>query len=61
VWEWEGQVNRSVDAFDGQFAARLGDGTGEPASCPTGQSGQLWALRQQMTIPNTPTSHLAFL
>jgi hypothetical protein len=61
VWEWEGQVNRSVDAFDGQFAARLGDGTGEPASCPTGQSGQLWALRQQVTIPNTPTSHLAFL
>lgn len=61
VWEWAGQVNLSIDAFDGQAAARLGDGTGEPASCPDGRPGQLWALRQPVTIPPDPAPFLSFL
>ncbi len=62
VWEWQGQVNLSIDAFDGQAAARLGDGTGELiTSCPNDQPGQLWALRQQVAIPPDPASLLAFV
>lgn len=61
VWEWAGQVNLSIDAFDGQAAARLGDGTGEPISCPDGQAGQLWALRQPVKIPPDPAPFLSFL
>ncbi|HXV44700.1 MAG TPA: carboxypeptidase regulatory-like domain-containing protein, partial [Anaerolineae bacterium] len=60
-WEWAGQVNLSIDAFDGQAAARLGDGTGEPADCQNGQPGQLWALRQAVTIPTGPAPTLSFL
>lgn len=60
-WEWAGQVNLSIDAFDGQAAARLGDGAGDPTVCPNGRPGQLWALRQTVTIPSTPTPVLSFL
>lgn len=61
VWEWQGQVNLSIDAFDGQAAARLGDGHGDPAACPEGQPGQLWALQQPVAIPADPKARLSFL
>lgn len=60
VWDWAGQINLSIDAFDGQAAARLGEGTGDPATCPDGRPGQLWALRQPVTIPAGPTPFLSF-
>jgi len=51
-WDWSGEVNRSVDAFDGQFGVRLGDGLGEPVACPQAdQPGQLWAVRQEIVAP----------
>jgi len=60
-WEWAGQVNLSIDAFDGQAAARLGDGAGESSSCPfRARIGQQWSLRQQVTIP-PDASVLSFL
>lgn len=62
VWEWQGQVNLSIDAFDGQAAARLGDGRGDPTPCPFSQQlGQLWSLQQQVTIPSEPNPQLSFL
>ncbi|MFN8455399.1 MAG: carboxypeptidase regulatory-like domain-containing protein [Anaerolineae bacterium] len=62
VWEWQGQVNLSIDAFDGQAAARLGDGRGDPAPCPfTQQLGQLWTLQQPVAIPSDPNAQLSFL
>lgn len=61
VWEWQGQVNLSIDAFDGQGAARLGEGTGEPAVCPDNNSGQLWGLQQQITIPAEAAPLLSFM
>jgi hypothetical protein len=60
-WGWAGQVNLSIDAFDGQAAARLGDGRGEPVDCPDGQPGQLWRLQQTMVIPSDATPTLSFL
>jgi hypothetical protein len=52
VWDWTGEVNRSIDTFDGQFGVRLGDGTGEPAACPQGEPpGQVWAVQQKITVP----------
>lgn len=61
VWEWEGRVNLSIDAFDGQAAARLGDSAGEPVTCPSGRSGQLWAIRQTVSVPAESTPLLSFL
>jgi hypothetical protein len=49
AWSWNGQVNRSIVAFDGQFGVRLGDGVGEPMTCPNGQPGQFWAIGQTVT------------
>jgi hypothetical protein len=60
VWEWAGQVNLSIDAFDGQAAARLGDGRGEPADCPNSQAGQFWALKQTISIPADTAPVLSF-
>jgi hypothetical protein len=53
VWEWpHGQINTSIDAFDGQAGVRLGDGQGEAVPCPgNGADGQLWTLQQKVTIP----------
>lgn len=61
VWQWEGQIVLSGEAFDGQAAARLGDGRGEPTPCPAGQPGQVWLLRQQVSIPVDPAAVLSFL
>ncbi len=61
VWQWAGQIILSGEAFDGQAAARLGDGRGEPTACPAGQPGQLWLLRQQVSIPADPAVVLSFL
>lgn len=61
VWDWAGQVNLSIDAFDGQAAARLGDGSGEATTCPNDQPGQLWSLGQRVSIPSGPKPHLSFL
>jgi hypothetical protein len=60
-WDWAGQVNLSIDAFDGQAAARLGDGTGEATTCADGQPGQLWMLQQQVTIPTDSAPVLSFI
>jgi hypothetical protein len=61
VWDWEGRVNLSIDAFDGQAAARLGDSSGEPIVCPDGRPGQLWMLQQKVSIPTESESILSFL
>jgi hypothetical protein len=60
-WQWEGRVNLSIDAFDGQAAARLGEGSGEPVVCPDGRPGQLWMLRQTVSIPPETEPVLSFL
>jgi hypothetical protein len=52
AWDWAGQVNQSIEAFDGQVGLRLGDNSGEAMSCPpTGQTGQYWAISQAITLP----------
>jgi hypothetical protein len=60
-WDWAGQVNLSIDAFDGQAAARLGEGRGETMTCPDQRPGQRWLLRQQVAIPAESTPVLSFL
>jgi hypothetical protein len=54
VWDWpHGQINSSIDAFDGQAGVRLGDGRGEATPCPgSGATGQLWTLQQQVSLPS---------
>ena len=62
VWDWAGQINLSIDAFDGQAAARLGEGKGEPIACPqSGRPGQVWMLQQSALIPAEGVSMLSFL
>lgn len=62
VWDWSGQVNLSIEAFDGQAAVRLGEGAGEPVTCPhNGQPGQLWAVRQSVSVPPEAAPALSFL
>jgi hypothetical protein len=63
VWEWpNGQITLSIDAFDGQAAVRLGDGSGAAAPCATtGQPGQLWTLQQSVTVPPDGVPTLSFL
>ncbi len=62
VWEWEGQVDLSIDAFDGQAAARLGAGTGQPVQCgQNGQTGQQWLLQQRVAAPTEGRPVLSFL
>jgi hypothetical protein len=62
VWRRKGQVRLSGDAFDGQAAARLGDGVGGTLTeCPEGKPGQLWVLSQGVTIPDGRAPLLTFL
>jgi hypothetical protein len=61
VWDWAGQVNLSIEAFDGQAAARLGEGQGDTVTCPTGQTGQEWWIQQQVTVPAEGQPVLSFL
>ena len=62
VWQRAGQISLSNEAFDGQAAARLGNGAeGVPTECSEGQPGQLWVLSQQVTIPDSPSPLLSFL
>jgi hypothetical protein len=60
-WDWTGQVNLSIDAFDGQAAARLGDGQGEPTQCSDGQAGRRWAILQSVTTPSEGRPAVSFL
>ena len=53
TWGWSGQVNLTDAAFDGQRAARLGDGQGEAITCPNASPGQRWAITQTVTVPLT--------
>ncbi len=60
-WGWSGQVNLTDAAFDGQRAARLGDGQGETITCPNASAGQRWAITQTVTVPLTrPTLSLLY-
>ena len=66
LWEvWErpnGDVTLSTEAFDGQAAARLGSGTGWPIACTqNGQTGELWTLKQTVTVPSVTAPALSFL
>lgn len=66
VWSaWEpsnGDVDLSAEVFDGDAAARLGEGTGQPVTCfQNGQPGELWTLRQSLTVPSDPLPVLSFM
>jgi hypothetical protein len=66
VWDsWaqpNGQVGLSTEAFDGYAAAQLGNGTGWPVTCiQNGQQGELWTLRQTVTVPSQIAPTLSFL
>ena len=66
VWEaWarpNGEVSLSTDAFDGQAAALLGGGAGWPVVCvQNGQPGELWTLKQTVSVPQGYPSTLSFL
>ena len=61
-WGWAGQVDRYFQAFDGQYAARLGSGQGEDITCPdSGKKGQRWFIQQAVTVPDTDQSWLSFV
>jgi hypothetical protein len=66
VWDaWarpNGQVSLSADAFDGQAAALLGSGAGLPVTCDQNdQPGELWTLKQTVSVPQGYPSTLSFL
>ena len=57
-----GEVSLSTDAFDGQAAALLGGGSGWPVTCvQNGQPGELWTLKQTVSVPQGYPSTLSFL
>lgn len=57
-----GEVSLSTDAFDGQAAALLGGGAGWPVTCAqNGQPGELWTLKQTVSVPQGYPSTLSFL
>lgn len=61
VWDWAGEVNQSIDAFDGQFSLRLGDNNGEARPCPQHkQTGQYWTVSQVVTV-SPASSRLSFM
>jgi len=66
VWEaWarpNGEISLSTEAFDGQAAALLGGGAGWPVVCvQNGQPGELWTLKQTVSVPQGYPSTLSFL
>ncbi len=66
VWEaWarpNGEVSLSTEAFDGQAAALLGSGAGRPVTCDqNGQPGELWTLKQTVSVPPGRQPTLSFL
>jgi len=66
VWDaWarpNGEVSLSTEAFDGQAAALLGSGAGCLVTCiQNGQPGELWTLRQTVSVPQGYPSTLSFL
>jgi hypothetical protein len=66
VWEaWgrpNGEVSLSTEAFDGQAAALLGGSAGRPVICAqNGQPGELWTLKQTVSVPQGYPSTLSFL
>jgi len=66
VWEaWarpNGEISLSPEAFDGQAAALLGSGVGWPVVCvQNGQPGELWTLKQTVSVPQGYPSTLSFL
>jgi len=66
VWNaWtqlNGDVALSTEAFDGYTAAQLGSGTGWPVTCAqNGQQGELWTLKQTVTVPSLMAPFLSFL
>jgi len=66
VWSaWErpnGEISLSTEVFDGQAAAQLGSGQGQPVVCwQNGQPGTLWTLTQTVTVPSAIAPTLSFL
>jgi hypothetical protein len=66
VWDaWarpNGEVSLSTEAFDGQAAALLGSGAGWPVPChQNDQPGELWTLKQTVSVPQGYQSTLSFL
>jgi hypothetical protein len=66
IWSaWEpsnGDVALSAEAFDGEAAAQLGEGAGQPVTCiQNGQPGELWTLRQSLTVPSDSLPALSFV
>ena len=66
VWDaWarpNGEVSLSTEAFDGQAAVLLGSGAGWPVLClQNDQPGELWTLRQPVSVPPGHGSTLSFL
>jgi len=57
-----GEISLSTEAFDGQAAALLGSGAGWPVMCAqNGQPGELWTLKQTVSVPQGYPSTLSFL
>ena len=66
VWNaWakpNGDVALSTEAFDGHAAAQLGSRAGWPVTCiQTGQQGELWTLKQTVSVPSVIAPSLSFV
>lgn len=66
VWDvWarpNGEIALAAESFDGQAAARLGSGAGQPVTCAqNGQPGELWTLTQSVDVPSVISPTLSFL
>jgi hypothetical protein len=66
IWDswdrFDGDIQLTVDAFDGEAAALLGTGVGQQVTCwQNNQPGELWTLLQTVTVPNIAQPGLSFV
>jgi hypothetical protein len=66
VWDFwdrfDGDIQLTADAFDGEAAALLGTGVGQEVTCwQNNQPGELWTLLQTVTVPNIDQPGLSFV
>ncbi|MDM8527033.1 carboxypeptidase-like regulatory domain-containing protein [Anaerolineales bacterium HSG24] len=62
-WQrFNGNASLTTESFDGNAAAKLGDTEAELITCSQNQqSGQLWSLKQPLTIPTGQNPGLSFM
>jgi len=60
--EFDGNMSQSALAFDGQYGLTMGEGRGQEVTCyQNNRPGELWTLKQRVTIPDIDYAGLSFV